>query len=692
MLACPKPARIRGLLILIPLATAAAMLGQEQAAAPPVPTFVADDIGKGTVALDGPWQFHLGDDRAWANPDFDDSRWERLSVAEPWGAQGHAGYTGYAWYRRHLSLSAAPGASRDMALLIPAIDDVYELYWNGALVGHLGSMPPHLVVFAGVPAQTYGLGPVRNGVLAVRVFKLPLGSTDDGIAGGFEGPPIVGSPDGIAARKGALDFRWLRSMQFRFGLTSLYGLVALVSLFAWLRDRKHRLLMWLAFYACSLLLEILLFGLRVKFSAVALGCLRQNVGSLREISLWFLLLWLLRLNENRTIVRIVRAVAIFCCTAAFLDSLLGFMYPTLIGARTFEIADAVLTLLFSPAPIVVLLIVGSAFLHSRQLDSTRWMVAIVAFLNSLFYFILNSVSQGARYTHWTLAQQMTAPLFALNGNPISVQLVLRTLLFLSLIYASIRYAVEERRRQAATEQEFQNARELQQVLIPVALPEIPGFALSSAYKPALEVGGDFFQVIPLGVPASSTLVVLGDVSGKGLKAAMAVSLIVGAIRTASEITSSPAEILAYLNRLLYGRLQGGFATCIALRLDASGVCALASAGHLPPFVNGQEVDLPGALPLGLAPSLRYEERSLSLERSDRLALYTDGLLEARNQTGELYGFERLKSLFATKPTAAEATEAAVAFGQDDDITVLNLTRLAGEESTTRITAAILSTA
>jgi Stage II sporulation protein E (SpoIIE) len=694
------PARclcVRCPLILILLATAAAMAGEERArgaSAQPAPTFVADDLGKGTVTIDDPWQFHLGDDPAWANPDFDDSRWERLTAGEPWGAQGHKNYTGYAWYRRHVSLSTASGASRDIALLIPAIDDVYELYWNGGLFGHLGSMPPHLLVFSGVPAQTYGLGPVRDGVLAVRVFKLPLGSTDDGIAGGFEAPPIVGSPEGIAAQKGALDFRWLRRMQFRYGLTALYGLVALISLFAWLRDRKQRVLMWVALYACSLMLETPLFSLRIHYSAVALGFFRQNAGSIREISLWFLLLWLLRLNENKAIVRIVRAVAIFCCTAAFLDSLLGFMYSFFIGDRTFEIADAALTLLFSPAPIVVLLLVGSAFLRSRKLDSARWMVAIVAFLNSLFYFILNTVSQGVRYTHWTLGQRMTAPLFELNGNPISLQLVLRTLLFLSIIYASVRYAVEERRRQAAREQEFQNARELQQVLIPQALPQIPGFALTSAYKPAMEVGGDFFQIIALeGSASGSTLIVLGDVSGKGLKAAMAVSLIVGAIRTLAEITSSPAEILTSLNRGLFGRLSGGFATAIAFVLDSDGRCTIASAGHPSPFLNASELSLPGELPLGVAPSATYEETRLQLNEHDRLAFYTDGLLEARNASGELYGFGRLKALFAAGPTAAEAAHAAVVFGQDDDITVLTFARLAaGEESTAQVIAPILSPA
>jgi serine phosphatase RsbU (regulator of sigma subunit) len=88
------------------------------------------------------------------------------------------------------------------------------------------------------------------------------------------------------------------------------------------------------------------------------------------------------------------------------------------------------------------------------------------------------------------------------------------------------------------------------------------------------------------------------------------------------------------------------------------------------------------LPLGIDPEARYEETQIQLAPGDHLALCTDGLLEARSPSGELYGFDRLRTLFASSPSAEQATEAGVAFGQDDDITVLTLTRLAvGQEST-----------
>ena len=166
---------------------------------------------------------------------------------------------------------------------------------------------------------------------------------------------------------------------------------------------------------------------------------------------------------------------------------------------------------------------------------------------------------------------------------------------------------------------------------------------------------------------------------------MTVSLIVGVIRTAADTSDDPAEVLAILNRRLYGRLQNGFVTCLALRLDVDGECVVANAAHLSPFLNENELNLPGALPLGLDLSAEYEKIFLRLAIGDRLTLYTDGLLEARNAAGELFSFERLRALIATRPNAKQATEAAVAFGQDDDVTVITLTRLApGVEATTSL--------
>jgi serine phosphatase RsbU (regulator of sigma subunit) len=672
----------------------AAVVASSVSGTPPA-ALTIEGLGKGVAPLDGPWQFHLGDDPTWATPGINDATgqngWEQLTADAPWGTQGHPGYTGYAWYRRQLNVSPAPGASPDVTLLIPAIDDVYELFWNGAPVGQLGSFPPRLDSQFGIPAQVYGLGPVRNGVLAVRVFKLPSMSVDDGTAGGFEGLPLAGSPKAIGTQEEALNFRWLRGRQFIFGLTSLYGLASILSFIAWLRDRKQRLLFWMAAYTLMPILEMVLNGLRLPVSGMWLTFIIQTAISVRELCQWFLLIYLLQLDKHTRLMRAVRIAACVAVLAGALDGALSFAFHFNWPAVPIQIADAILTAIILPLELVPILLVIYAIRQRQQLDSARWLVAVAALLSGTWYSFGNIVDQGLRFTHWTLGPRMQQPLFTVLGNSFSIQVLLRVLLFLSIVYAVIRYSIANQRRQNNLEREFQNARELQQILVPETLPAIPGFTLTSAYRPAQEVGGDFFQIIPLeGALHGSTLIVLGDVSGKGLQAAMTVSLIVGAVRTLAKFAPLPAQMLAEINQRLHGRLQGGFATCIAVLLNPDGSCILASAGHPAPFLNQRELDLPGALPLGLDLGTTYQQVPLQLREGDHFSLYTDGLLEARNQSGELYGFERLEVLFGTRPSASQASEEAVAFGQEDDVTVLTLTRVAaGEESITLLNAPVL---
>jgi serine phosphatase RsbU (regulator of sigma subunit) len=164
---------------------------------------------------------------------------------------------------------------------------------------------------------------------------------------------------------------------------------------------------------------------------------------------------------------------------------------------------------------------------------------------------------------------MDEPLFSVAGVPFTPQAILSTILVLAIAYAVY---LEQRERRIALQQEYKSAQELQRVLIPESLPSLEGYAVTSAYQPAQQVGGDFFQLIEQEgrQEGSSAVLMLGDVSGKGLKAAMTVSLIVGTVRTLVDVTNDPAEILAGLNRRLHGRLNNGFATCLVLRFDSEG--------------------------------------------------------------------------------------------------------------------------
>jgi hypothetical protein len=241
-------------------------------------------------------------------------------------------------------------------------------------------------------------------------------------------------------------------------------------------------------------------------------------------------------------------------------------------------------------------------------------------------------------------------------------------ILLFLIGRTIRIARE--RSMAAAELEA--ARTVQQVLIPDDIPAIPGFVLHSTYKPAGQVGGDFFQFLP--VKGGGVLVVIGDVSGKGMPAAMTVSLLVGTVRTLAHYTQSPGQILAAMNQRMLARSSGGFTTCLVLRADPDGTLTIANAGHIAPYLAGKELPVENNLPLGLAADSVYIESSFQLAEGQQLTLLTDGVVEARDKAGKLFGFDRAAAI--SSQSADQIAKAAELFGQDDDITALTLARTA----------------
>jgi serine phosphatase RsbU (regulator of sigma subunit) len=158
-----------------------------------------------------------------------------------------------------------------------------------------------------------------------------------------------------------------------------------------------------------------------------------------------------------------------------------------------------------------------------------------------------------------------------------------------------------------------------------------------------------------------------------MPAAMTVSLLVGTFRTLAHYTQSPGEILRAMNQRMLARSHGGFTTCLVLRTDRDGKLIVANAGHLAPYLNGHEMKVENGLPLGLTADANYTESTITLTPGSQLTLLSDGVVEARNLTGELFGFERTASI-STEP-AEKIAQAAQQFGQEDDITVLTLTRV-----------------
>ncbi len=260
------------------------------------------------------------------------------------------------------------------------------------------------------------------------------------------------------------------------------------------------------------------------------------------------------------------------------------------------------------------------------------------------------------------------PTFQLGPIPINIGQIDGLLFVLSIAAVLLHRFHKTSREQERAQAELEAARNMQEVMLPQQIGSTPGFAIEAVYIPAQEVGGDFFRLFP--GADESLLVVIGDVSGKGVKAAMLVSLIVGLLQKIVEITREPSGILSDLNTSLSGHTGGSFATCCCALIGPDGHLRIANAGHLSPYCDGRELETPGGLPLGVAPDTTYDQVDFSLGPGDRVVFLSDGVVEARSKSGELYGFKRLGAI--SIESADLIAMAAQRFGQEDDITVLSV--------------------
>jgi serine phosphatase RsbU (regulator of sigma subunit) len=150
------------------------------------------------------------------------------------------------------------------------------------------------------------------------------------------------------------------------------------------------------------------------------------------------------------------------------------------------------------------------------------------------------------------------------------------------------------------------------------------------------------------------------------------ALAIGALRTLAAENLAPAALLNKLNRQIAATQDSGFITCLCTRIGLNGAVTLANAGHLSPYRNGAEVAVDPGLPLGLVADVEYSETTCQLTHGDTLTMLSDGVVEASNADGQLYGFERTREI--STQTAHMIASTAQAFGQEDDITVLTVER------------------
>ena len=244
--------------------------------------------------------------------------------------------------------------------------------------------------------------------------------------------------------------------------------------------------------------------------------------------------------------------------------------------------------------------------------------------------------------------------------------------------------VDEQRRQAEIEQDLQIARDIQQGLLLEAVPRLPGWEISAVSLPARDLGGDLYDFLPLADGWHG--IMIGDVSGKGLPAALRMAVARTVFRHEARRGQSPGPTLAAVNNGVLSEIPQGMVTMLYVMLDTqNGGVRVANAGHnYPVVINGQvhEVELTG-LPLGVLGDSDYDEQSTLLRHGDTVLLYTDGVVEATDRQGEIFGYERLAQVLRAadglKPRALLATllHELRAWGgadQADDITMVILRR------------------
>jgi sigma-B regulation protein RsbU (phosphoserine phosphatase) len=208
------------------------------------------------------------------------------------------------------------------------------------------------------------------------------------------------------------------------------------------------------------------------------------------------------------------------------------------------------------------------------------------------------------------------------------------------------------------------ARTVQESFLPQQAPDVKSYRFSAHYTPALEVGGDFYDFIYL--DQNRTGIVIGDVSGKGVPAALYMAKLGSDMRTLAFTERVPAQALMKLNDLLAGRSRRGmFATLLYIELDAStGTMTLSNAGHLPPIIKKADgslvkLETAGGAPLGMLPGMKLFQEEAKLEPGDTVILYTDGIVEAMNAKEELYGYERFETLLKKSGPGPSALKEAI---------------------------------
>jgi hypothetical protein len=633
----------------------------EPAASPRSP---APSAIRTVLNLNGPWRFQQGDDLEWAEPGFDDSHWQTVILSEPLTAQGIDSYTGYGWYRMRLGAEQlaqfkAESANTPLELLVSSNSiGQLDVFVNGLEAGHTRGMTERQAMYQSPPfvVRLSGTDATGAAVVAVRSWAGPPYTIGRGLIEKIE----LGTDDDIADRLSmAIGRQWNEHVTAALVVTFLFLCVAVLgaALYTW--QRHHEEYLWLALLCLSVAAggaADAAFGL----AAMPVDVYRVFDSWMGRIFMAVTLEFVLRFTatvERRT-VRIMQVAVLLLPIVA--------MTP---WQQVYEVLSVAAEIVFCA---LVCVLLYRAWRRGNQEAG----VMLLPFLLGATADSADTILDFAASKHW-LPQQFASHRFHLGPIEFGTGTIAYTVFLASLVavilFRFIRISEVEQRSTA----EIAAARSVQALLIPTQLPSNKNFMLESAYLPVNGVGGDFFQVLPL--KDDSLLIVVGDVSGKGLQAAMNSSTLVGALR--NELSHDPGTVLDHLNHVLLGAVSSPgavpeldaapcFATCLCARIYPDGTLTVANAGHLSPYRDGRELELPPGLPLGVIADSHYEQATFQLNRGDRLVFLSDGVVEATNAEGELFGFERTQQV--SNEPARYIAQTAQRFGQTDDITVVSL--------------------
>ncbi len=580
------------------------------------------------IDLAGPWRISHRDDPRHAESAFDDSRW--ATVALPGTSFDRPEFF---WLRKTIDLPP-PLAGAKLALTLGKVVENYELFVEGQRLAQIGDYSAAQSRLA--RPRTFDLPPLPAGRVTIavrgRIARQPgmVGSNawanqpDTGpyLLTGVENAPRYAGPAFVHR------LRLERTLDL-VGGTALVGL-GLIPLLMFLKERDRWAYFWLALHAFAVGVRRLQIALLIGVDSTPWASYFNTQGAHLMVLLEF----------------VVAALAL----PATWFRLIG--WPLVAAYSLRVLPEWPFRGLEVLAPVVLVW-------AWRQSSGTarHWIVGSAAVLAVMQASV--DASRGTIFEHLPAAQFQIGPY---SGSMHSLAAAFFTLAMVLLLVRGLLADRAEKQRLAG---ELEAARVVQQFLLPSSGARTQAFTLEAVYEPAAEVGGDFHW--SRSDPDGALIAVVGDVSGKGLRAAMLVSVAIGILR--NEKSSSPGAILGALNGGLAGHTGGGFVTCCCARFAADGTVTIANAGHPSPYCDGREVAVEAGLPLGVVAGVAYEESAV---QGESFTLVSDGVVEAENSRRELFGFERTREI-STK-SAHEIAAAAKAWGQNDDITVVTVRR------------------